>query len=84
MEFKGTKGKWVYDNDQQAVLDERGNIISDIFPSHNKENGLLISKAPEMLETLLEILKLNKEGKALNKIHYSSIELLVKEATELK
>lgn len=55
-EFKGTKAPWTYDVDQQSVLNENGFIIADIFPGDKLENGLLISKAPEMLEMLKEVL----------------------------
>lgn len=79
-EFKGTKGKWVYDYEQESILSENGYIIADIFPIGQEANALLISKAPEMLEMLKLIVDecfIDHEPLELK------IKQLIKEATEL-
>lgn len=86
-EFKGTKGKWYFNNDVQVYSGYR-NIYCNgikIHESSNMEglsekeieaNALLISKAPEMLEMLERILK---EGV----IPHLDIAELIKQATEI-
>jgi hypothetical protein len=91
MEFKGTKGKWEsveIENDKGSYWKVYGgetsicNIITRNMNSA-QANALLISKAPEMLETLIE-LRTGFEGwdrlppYIQEKIHY-----LIKEATQL-
>ena len=89
MEFKGTKGKWNADKNTTfggknsiIVSDEKGVIINLDAASFDSDeemeaNALLISKAPEMLEMLIEVLE-NKSD-----IDYKKVEQLIKEATEL-
>ena len=103
MEFKGTKGKWrnfvlgdrnLIGNDENSTLNFIDCWLAGIGGiKTNKEaqaNALLISKAPEMLEMLQSVLKLQKEnyGNGM-KTHVAmitkskEIEQLIKEATEI-
>ena len=90
MEFKGTKGKWIV-NEEDFFINEYGvevfsiatecktNVqMADVFGS--KENALLMSKAPEMFEMLIEVLKHHQGGHS--EIGFK-INKLIKEATEL-
>lgn len=81
-EFKGTKGPWVYDKDQEGVYSKNGYIIADIFYGDQEANGLLISKAPEMLEMLKEVLA----GRICPREYQSDWDMvneLIKSATEI-
>jgi hypothetical protein len=94
MEFKGTKGKWVFNandssenrcfvNNEQIDVWHWGNI------EEGKANALLISKAPEMLEmleNLLNIIDWSYENWQNDKgiFYKQQLEQLIKEATELK
>lgn len=101
-EFKGTKGKWNYDDGDNSsidmVLDDNSTIsvsrhdrYGDGLVGSREEmqaNALLISKAPEMLEKLKEILFIvdwsyeawtSNDGLNIKE----EIEQLIKEATEL-
>ena len=94
MEFKGTKGQWVLDNDVQLFSGYR-NIFCNgvkIHESSNKNglseteisaNALLISKAPEMLEMLIDAVNENKNGEILGKAWFNAVERIIKEATDL-
>lgn len=92
-EFKFTKGKWylqeftdVYTNIIRVKTDTHDTIYLGSTPqdpkSESRYNALLISKAPEMLEMLIQC------KNALDKIGHgileSKIEQLIKEATEIK
>jgi len=66
-EFKGTKGKWyaTKEKDCFVVFCDKPNwdictTISDL--EIDEANALLISKAPEMLEMLSEIVNIFKRG----------------------
>ncbi|WP_137906106.1 hypothetical protein [Chryseobacterium sp. 2VB] len=101
MEFKGTKGKWEADEDHVASLDEtvNGNLICVIpeqmyYRSREKweANALLISRAPEMLEMLNNLVNnrteiLNGLNESKGKYDYewlfNGAEKLIKEATEI-
>lgn len=85
MEFKGTKGKWIYD--KLGVFsrgDDPGDIICespiDFNDSYNnwQYNALLISKAPELLEMLKRLIQPDLDISDL-----IEAENLIKEATEL-
>lgn len=64
MEFKGTKGIWVYNCENSTLKKDDGNTIcrfyytNDINKKEVNYNGNLCSIAPEMLETLREELKI--------------------------
>ena len=68
MEFKGTKGKWVVSSDfyiwayNTKIADCTNNNQATIYRIKKKKemkaNALLISKAPEMLEKLSEIVNI--------------------------
>ena len=84
MEFKGTKGKWrVFDD---YIQDEYGGLIADCFPTSEEDraNALLISKAPEMLEYLLDAVNEHKNGVGVSEGWFKAVEKLIKEATELQ
>lgn len=93
--FKGTKGKWavrkdaltVVENEQMFVVTETDYPNTSIEEQH--ANALLISKAPEMLEMLQDVLSLQKEnyGNGINthlklSAKAKEIEDLIKSATE--
>lgn len=83
-EFKGTKGKWVYDYEQESILSENGYIIADIFPIGQEANALLISKAPEMLDFINRISgEMLRNDFVLDEKWYEQAQQLIKEATEL-
>jgi hypothetical protein len=79
-EFKGTRGPWV--NNDGEISGWNGEYICDcIFFSSKVDsyNVLLISKAPEMLEMLIEISDRNKGcDEWLERVRN-----LIKSATEL-
>jgi len=85
--FKGTKGKWsINSNNQDQIESQDGINICDCwsmgdnrFPDlfEMKANALLISKAPEMLEMLEDIKDYLGSDKR------TEIENLIKSATEL-
>ena len=74
-EFKGTKGKWIWIQQQGSRLailqNEYGSEIcnfgydTDYYPTEgiepNKEDSLLISKAPELLESFISAIILLKQ-----------------------
>lgn len=102
MEFKGTKGKWKLANNDYGYYtsvrnsdDTRKICVSRVNNmTESNANMLLISKAPEMLEMLIEIsrriniLKTEPNGIVRDTMIYNididiNIEHLIKEATEL-
>jgi len=103
MEFKGTKGKWVFNETQMKIKGsgdiEGHTVIANVSPKMDfsrgmttqKANALLISKAPEMLEMLKDIIKQANEVVYVNSMGASETyfqlinqaEQLIKEATEL-
>ena len=87
MDFKGTKGKWIIDEEEFFINDSGVDVFSisnecktevqmaDVYGS--KANAMLISKAPEMLEMLDNIKDyLGSDVRA-------RVEQLIKEATDL-
>ena len=99
MEFKGTKGKWrkfQLPNGNMKITCDDWREFAEIEFKHwqNTEarrkqclyNALLISKAPEMLELLNELVILEKKyfnDNLLIKHISKKAEKLIKEATEL-
>ena len=91
-EFKFTKGKW--SANKLSILNENSRVITQCYLmtfEHDKRgrqipdtigysNALLISKAPEMLEVLNELISGNR---LLLETDYKKIEQLIKEATQL-
>ena len=87
MEFRGTKGKW------EARL--KGQITSSVYCDNTqiclrakstteaKADMLLISKAPEMLEMLIELKGTLADGRTFGYNEYDRLEQLIKQATEL-
>lgn len=98
-EFKGTKGKWNYDDGDNSsidmVLDDNSTIsvsrhdrYGDGLVGSREEmqaNALLISKAPEMLEMLNKInITISIHGKIDSETElHYQLNKLIKEATEL-
>lgn len=91
MEFKGTKGKWIYNNSLQMhsgcrvifndneVLIHKSENKNGLSETEIEANAQLISCAPEMLEMLI---KLQTQGS----FHYGDLEKLeqlIKKATEI-
>lgn len=94
MEFKGTKGKWFIDKKKEHVnkFGSKVNVLSstqaqELCHVYNIDyNALLISKAPEMLEKLQEIVDNWKSGNEDNFIMANLIddaEQIINEATEI-
>lgn len=93
MEFKGTKGNWIVDEEEFYVNEYNAEVyvisnenrtqinIADIYGS--KENAQLISKAPEMLEMLIKLCKLNPTHSLQIAELMDKAEVLIKEATEI-
>lgn len=84
-EFKGTKGKWHIDENNEIkhnvfsiCLINRFTPTTDIF----KANALLISKAPEILKELNNIVDC-WEKDVFQELDIDSIRNLIKQATEL-
>jgi hypothetical protein len=85
MEFKGSKGKWeVESNDDYFTIKTKDDVIcSSIIMDDEDEpiyNALLISKAPEMLEILKS---LENDDNSIPIGLWNKIQILIKEATEL-
>ena len=97
MEFKGTKGKWYlqeYTDDYTNIIRVKTDISDTIFLGSSSQNpkpeyranALLISKAPEMLEMLKEVIEFTKKVQAPSTSALflrQEIEQLIKEATEI-
>lgn len=86
MEFKGTKEKWIADNDLIFAEDYFQTHIAVIPDTYNEEikkaNALLISKAPEMLQMLIELTSDNTWENTWND-KKKKAKQLIKEATEI-
>lgn len=88
-EFKGTKGKWKlatndygYYTSVRNLDDTRKICVSRVNNvTESNANMLLISKAPEMLEMLIEIRNQIEDGRTY--ITKEDINKLIKEATEI-
>lgn len=88
---KFTKGKWRYSSEHECITTSRLGIVEgskticeikqapsfDYSGNEAKANALLISKAPEMLEMLIDI-----KGYLGSDVK-EKVEQLIKEATEL-
>ena len=106
MEFKGTKGKWFLaknsnffggDDNYQNIsagcryyCDEEPNEGFSITGFLSKENALLISKAPEMLEMLKKIdasldylYSIDEKNEVFDGVNVFELKQLIKEATEI-
>ncbi len=97
MEFKGTKGKWEINPKASRNVRFKNLTIANCSSGQNgeneieeKANALLISKAPEMLEMLNQlIIQIETFTKGnIGEIEYFEPEIkkakqLIKEATEL-
>jgi hypothetical protein len=94
-EFRGTRGKWKLAENEYGYytsvrnLDDSRKICTSRVNNQNESNAnlLLISKAPEMLEMLQKIYKIENGAFSLKSFDVnrlkSEIEQLIKEATEL-
>jgi hypothetical protein len=89
MEFKGTKGKWHFDKEKAKVFKDDGNTLCVCYHTNiiNKKesepNALLISKAPEMLEMLKELVKQNTYRGYGESEDVIEAKELIKEATQI-
>ena len=96
-EFKGTKGKWKIKDIKSAlettinsneyriaeVKHYKGKNFNDPIEKEAKANALLISKAPEMLELLINFTKaIPDNGRWDYQSCMSEAHKLIKEATE--
>ena len=84
MEFKGTKGKWEFNNENFIEIQIKKPLKSICAINTNVEeyeaNALLISKAPEMLEMLKSCVKAFEQ---LGMKEPIGVTELIKEATEI-
>lgn len=92
-EFKGTKDKWILRENKSTIMSEEKCLIARVFDGKGnalltdksqsdiivEANALLISKAPEMLEMLIDIL----EQENISQSAHDEIVELIKQATEL-
>lgn len=98
MEFKGTKGKWdVFEHSwsdtsilcgdkticTQSIFDEATEENQDELETEVQYNFQLISKAPELLEYIIDLYNDIKEGALPNENEIEALEKLIKEATEI-
>ena len=89
MKFKGTSGEWVssYDkyDDEYLIRSKTPAFIASTINSteEDKANALLISKSPEMLEMLKDLLDSWENGN-FNDEQFVFVKQLIKEATEIK
>ena len=91
MEFKGTKGEWKLEERYNAFyvnrnLDSLDIHVKDRNVNIAKYDALLISKAPEMLKMLKEVIQFLHKVQApatASIILGNEINKLIKEATEL-
>lgn len=102
--FKGTKGKWSIreinkfsrwiniEGENGKKLCEATCYTPESSPSRDEAefNALLISKAPEMLEMLIEISKtaekiweIEQDSPFFDEIDFAKLDDLIKEATEI-
>lgn len=93
MEFKGTKGKWTIEKDKEystlhniwsdaeSILVSGTLIARTCYAPLSEANAQLISKAPELLDALYELV-CAFENNALKNVDFAKA--LIKEATELK
>lgn len=99
-EFKGTKGKWEMVNTDKveshldiAINSDKSDCIAWVYSEsdykniNGKANALLISKAPEMLEMIIELREIFDKYRVDNEQQFSKykqpLEKLIKEATTL-
>ena len=93
-EFKGTKQNWrleqslFYETDKVVLSDHRAICRISIEDEESKHNALLISKAPELLNTLQDISNFITDNgidriKELEDYYLNKINRLIKETTEL-
>jgi hypothetical protein len=84
MEFKGTRGKWEFNNENFIEIQIKKPLKSICAINTNVEeyeaNALLISKAPEMLEMLKSCVKAFEQ---LGMKEPIGVTELIKEATEI-
>lgn len=87
MEFKGTKGKWDANGSIVYMDDNSKSIYPHYecggFGIEKEANALLISKAPQMLDFLIELYKDKKTYLEMFPSQQKKLEQLIKEATEL-
>ena len=84
-EFKGTKTGWELLKETSLLGVQIGKTIFRIYNINEvtKANALLISKAPEMLDYLMDAINENKSGEKISDGWFKNVEQLIKEATKL-
>lgn len=84
-EFKGTKETWFKSGLEIVSMPSQVKIakVSGSNYEEAKANALLISKAPEMLEMLIELKDTLADGRTFGYNDYDRVEKLIKEASEL-
>lgn len=88
-EFKGTKGIWTIEGSYDISTTE-GVPVLDCgcgccsYHSVQKADLQLMSKAPQMLEMLIQLKDTLSDGRTFGYNDYDRVECLIKEATELK
>jgi len=83
-DFKGTQGKWNHFKSLDHHIEVNGNILVTIHSHESgkaKFDGKLISKAPELLDTVNELLGLLSFHGYNNSTEISKAKELIKEAT---
>ena len=95
MKFKGTKGKWYLQNNTDAYTNiircDDGEAFQSLYIASTNQssdakkryNALLMSKAPEMLEMLQNVVDWYHTDYDPDPLDIHLIEQLIKEATEL-
>lgn len=84
MEFKGTKGKWsIPEHRDNIVNDEKGFHIATVWIAgigndNQLYNTKLIAAAPELLEALIEVVRISDR----NNIAWNRAKEVIKKATE--
>lgn len=89
-EFKGTKGKWVISPSSEGFISDTADkfAIAKVFYNleintiESKANAKLIACAPEMLESIKELLPIAMEFINENHPTYKKVTELIKKATE--
>jgi len=97
-EFKGTKGPWFISNETDIcnansdklgggiiaqVYDGRDTHVSEMDENIAKANALLISKAPELLRTVMRLVERLEENNLGELWAVKMAKELIKESTEL-
>ena len=85
-EFKGTRGGWYVESMDDTFIRSKASKVNiatmdgaNWILNESRANALLISKAPEMLEMLIDLV----EQENLSQSAHDEVYKLIKQATEL-